>query len=186
MRKLLLIAVWFVAACRDDAVPPPPVSMTETAVGFYCQMELEEHPGPKAQVHLKDVSAPLFFAQVRDALAYQRMPEQSHEIAATYVSDMDRAPSWADPGEDNWIAAKDAYYVVGSDRAGGMGAAETVPFASPDGARDFANAHGGQVMRMTDIPDDALLAPADTGPATGDADDDYAERLRALMQKDAP
>lgn len=189
MRKLALIALLALAACREETAEiPPPVEMTASAVGHYCQMDLLEHPGPKAQIHLKDVSAPIFFAQVRDALAFQRMPEQSNIIAAIYVSDMDRAASWADPGATNWVAADAAWFVMGSQQAGGMGADEMVPFGSEAGAQAFAAKNGGKVLRMGDIPDSAVLAPANgsapaaTADDATDADADYLERLKAATK----
>ena len=190
MKKLALIALLALSACREETAEiPPPVEMTAAAVGYYSQMDLLEHPGPKAQIHLKDVSAPIFFAQVRDALAFQRMPEQNSVIAAIYVSDMDRAASWAEPGPNNWVAADAAWFVMGSQQAGGMGADEMVPFASETGAQAFAARNGGKVLRMNDIPDSAVLAPASApvagaapGPDDADADADYLDRLKAATK----
>ena len=187
----LAAAVLALAGCREEAAAPPePVKMTTQAVGHFCQMNMREHPGPKAQVHLDGLpGAPLFFSQVRDAIAYRRMPEQSHAITAIYVSDMGAAPSWQSPGADNWIAAAQAHYVIGSERVGGMGAPELVPFSDRADARAFAARHGGRVVPLADIPDAAVLAPVAEGDATtpaapGDTgkDDDagYAARLRAL------
>lgn len=133
--------------------------MTDEALGHYCQMALGEHPGPKAQVHLEGLDAPLFFSQVRDAIAYQRMPEQSRPIRAIYVSDMAQAPSWNDPGIDNWAPAEEVHYVVGSRTAGGMGAPELVPFSDHGAAETFAKENGGSVRTLAEIPDATVLAP---------------------------
>jgi len=144
MIRLALIALLALAACKEDrADAPPPVELTAEAVGHFCQMDLIGHPGPKAQVHLDGLPFPLFFSQVRDALAYARMPEQSHIIAAIYVNDLGAAPSWEEMGAENWIAAGAAHYVIGSDRAGGMGAPEAVPFTDAGAAQAFAARHGG-------------------------------------------
>lgn len=182
---LTLVAA--LAACREEAtVQPEPVALSASSVGHYCQMNMLEHPGPKAQVHLEGLpGAPLFFSQVRDAVAYQRMPEQSHAITAIFVSDMGKAPSWEAPGRDNWIAATEAHYVVGSSRKGGMGAPELVPFATRQGAEQFAARHGGHVSRLADIPDAAALAPVAAADPARDGNHDakgYAERLRALSR----
>lgn len=185
MKPLVTLALLvLLAACRDETETPQPVTMTEEALGHYCQMNLLEHPGPKAQVHLKDMPVPLFFTQVRDALAYQRMPEQAAEITAIYVSDMAAAPSWENPGANNWMAPDDAVFVTGSNRDGGMGAPEVVPFSDPAAADEFIGAYGGQAVRLDEIPDSELLAaqdkPATTDSDAGDAEPDYAARLRAL------
>ncbi len=184
--KRALLVLMLLAACREEtAALPDPVPLTEEAVGHYCQMDLFEHPGPKAQVHLDGLPGmPLFFSQVRDAVAYQRMPEQSHTILGIYVNDMGAAPSWEDTGPTNWIPADTAYFVVGSKRAGGMGAPELVPFADPAKANAFAAENGGAVMRLTDIPDEDVLTPVALEGDIGATDDaDYEERLRALSQK---
>lgn len=158
---VLLAVTLSLAACgeQETAARPDAVPMTEETVGHYCQMNLSEHPGPKAQVHLDGVADPLFFSQVRDAIAYQRMPEQSHAIRAIYVSDMAVATSWERPGLGNWIAAETALYVVGSEIMGGMGAPELVPFSDPAAAEDFVARHGGVVLELAAIPDEEILAP---------------------------
>lgn len=157
---LLLLAL---AACREEeaAVTPDPVTMSEEALGFYCQMTLAEHPGPKGQIHLRGMPAPIFFSQVRDAVAYLRMPEQSHAVTAVYVSDMGSAESWDAPGASNWIAADSAHFVVGSDRIGGMGAPELVPFADRAAAERFTLAHGGTVLALDEIDDRLVLEPVE-------------------------
>lgn len=162
-RILLICCALAMCACRSETTVdrPKPVSMTRDALGHYCQMNLSEHPGPKAQVHLEGVPAPLFFAQVRDAIAYQRMPEQSDAIRAIYVSDMAKADSWSNPGIDNWAPAEEAFYVVESRVSGGMGAAELVPFGDQIAAEKFIEKNGGAVLRLSQIPDTMVLAPVD-------------------------
>lgn len=175
--KRLILALLLLTACKEQAPVPLPVAMTADSTGYFCQMDILGHPGPKAQVHLATYpGAPLFFSQVKDAVAYLRMPEQIDTVTATYVSDMGAAPSWADPGATNWIAADKAVYVVGSTAKGGMDAPEFVPFSDPAKAQAFAAQNGGQVLPLAEIPASALS----TGPATNDSDADYAARLHAL------
>ncbi|SMX49333.1 nitrous oxide reductase accessory protein NosL [Maliponia aquimaris] len=164
MTRLIVLALLALAlgACKKEVAERPlPVSMTAEAVGHYCQMDLLEHPGPKAQVHLDGLPDPLFFSQVRDAIAYQRMPEQSHAIAAIYVSDMGVAPSWQSPGADNWIAAESAVFVVGASINGGMGAPELVPFADRSAAEAFVADNGGEILSLAAVPDDTVLTPVE-------------------------
>jgi copper chaperone NosL len=183
MIRVILIALLALASCKEDsAEAPDPVELTAEAVGHFCQMNLIGHPGPKAQVHLDGLPFPLFFSQVRDALAYARMPEQSHVIAAIYVNDLGAAPSWEEMGAGNWIAADAAHYVIGSDRAGGMGAPEAAPFADPAAAQEFAARHGGTVMGLADIPDAALLVPVTTAEENPADADDFRRRLKALSR----
>ena len=184
MKRAFLICALLLSACQEEAQDVSPVALTAESVGHYCQMQLLEHDGPKAQVHMKGYPGkPLYFSQVRDAVAYSRLPEQDGVILAIWVNDMG-APgaTWAQPGAGNWIDAKTAHYVVGSTVEGGMGAPELVPFADLDKAADFATQNGGAVMSLTAIPDSAVIAPvALPGDAISDAD--YSNRLKALSDK---
>lgn len=178
---LLAAALALLSACKEDiAQSTAPQDMTPETLGHYCQMNLLEHPGPKAQIFLEGSPAPLFFSQVRDAIAYARGPEQIALILAIYVNDMGTAgATWDQPGDGNWIAAEKAFYVVGSARPGGMGAPEAVPFSSREGAAAFALAEGGKVLALADITDAMVLTPVETGADQGN-DDDYLGRLRTL------
>lgn len=160
------VAIALLAGCGGEgpAVIPPPVAMTAEAVGHYCQMNVLDHEGPKAQVHLAGIAEPLWFTQVRDAFVFDRLPEETAEVAIIYVSDMGAAKSWADPGADNWIAANKAVYVIGSARRGGMGAPELVPFGNEAAAERFAAESGGTVVPYSDISDEMVLAPVEVDP----------------------
>ncbi|MCF6232638.1 MAG: nitrous oxide reductase accessory protein NosL [Rhodobacteraceae bacterium] len=162
MKHLIFIAILALAACREEAsVVPDPIPMTKEALGHYCQMNIADHGGPKGQIHLAGQLQPLFFAQARDVIAYLKTPEREAEITAVYVSDMGAALSWRYPGENNWIAADQAIYVIGAGVAGGMGAPEIVPFADHDGARAFIATYGGRAVTFEQIPADAALGPVD-------------------------
>lgn len=183
---LLLLAITL-AACKEDvATRPEPMPLTAEAVGHYCQMDLLEHPGPKAQVHLEGLDHPLFFSQVRDAIAYQRMPEQSHAITAIYVNDMAApAASWEHPGAENWIDATAAHYVIGSDATGGMDAPELVPFLDAKDASDFADMRGGQVLQLAEVADSEVLSAVPIAPDSTDRaeEDDFEARLNQLSRE---
>ncbi|MCB6177982.1 nitrous oxide reductase accessory protein NosL [Rhodobacter sp. Har01] len=184
--KRALLLILFLTACKQDAQDISPVALTEQAVGHYCQMDLLEHPGPKAQVHLEGLPAmPLFFSQVRDAVAYSRLPEQDGVILAIYVNDMG-APgaTWEIPGATNWIPATTAHYVMGSRAEGGMGAPELVPFVDLDKAAAFAAANGGSVVALAAVPDAAVIAPVALDGRADPVDDaDYDQRLKSLSDK---
>ncbi len=181
IRLLSIIALVSLVACKEEALQDvSPLPLTAEAVGHFCQMNLFEHEGPKAQAHLGGLpQMPLFFSQVRDVIAYARLPEQTQEILAVWVNDMGaQGATWSDPGNNNWIAADEAHYVVGSQMVGGMGAPDFVPFSDSAKADVFAALNGGLVMRLAEIPDDAVLSPV---ALDGDSDDaDFELRLRAL------
>ncbi len=168
MKRLSLLAAlclsaFTLSACQEEEakLPPAPVELTQTALSYFCQMNIAEHGGPKGQIHLEGFAAPLFFAQVRDLVAYLKGPERDADITAIYVSDMGAAISWAEPGSDNWVAANEAFFVINSPVAGGMGAPEIVPFARADDAEKFTARYGGTVTSLANIPAEAALGPVD-------------------------
>ena len=162
MRYLLILASLSFAACKEEVTDlPDAMPMTEDVLSYFCQMQVISHAGPKGQVHLEGYPAPLFFAQVRDLIAYLKSPERDADILVVYVSDMGSAPSWGQPDAADWIAAKDAHFVVGANVAGGMGAPEIVPFATQLDADAFTARYGGAVVSLEEIPDDAALGPVD-------------------------
>ena len=75
-------------------------------------------------------------------------------------------PTGKRPEAGAWADARSAWFVIDSSRAGGMGAAEAVPFGTEPPARAFATAHGGRVVRLDEIPDDYVLGwtPQENAP----------------------
>lgn len=164
---LAFVACVFMSGCEESVTisAPTPTAMTEEALGYYCQMGLMEHQGPKAQIHVSHLDQPLWFSQVRDAVAFTRLPEETAEVTAIYVSDMATAETWAHPGTENWIDANEAFFVLDSRKHGGMGAPEAVPFSTAEAAGSFIAEHGGKVVRFSEIPDAYVLAPVDVSAA---------------------
>ena len=164
MKRLFGIAMalgMMLAACSEEpgVDAPAPVATTPDATGHYCGMLLAEHAGPKGQILLKSANQPVWFTSVRDTFTFLELPEEPKDIAAVYVSDMGKAPSWEKPGDDNWILADKAVYVVESDRVGGMGGAEAVPFGEEASAKAFIEEHGGRVVPF----DEATIEMAKEG-----------------------
>ncbi len=173
MKRLVVLLLLMAGGCNDPNITAAvaPVTMSTEALGHYCQMNVLEHDGPKAQVHLAGNPHPIWFVQIRDAFAFERMPEQSADVAAIFVNDMG-APGarWEAPGNDNWIAAPDAVYVIGSDRRGGMGVPDLIPFATQQDAAAFTKRHGGKVIAYSDISNELVLAPVDVDLPSGEGD----------------
>jgi copper chaperone NosL len=179
MKRALLFAL-ALGACKEEMVQnTDPLPLAPETLGYFCQMNLLEHEGPKGQAHLEGLpGAPLFFSQVSDLVTYLRLPEQSNTVLAIYVSDMGAdGATWERPGAANWTDARTATYVVGAAVTGGMGAPELAPFADPAKAKAFVALHGGALMGLEAIPDSAL---SPLTPDVAEGDDDYARRLKSL------
>jgi len=158
-------------ACGDEtpqqsASVPAPNEITRDDIGYYCNMIVADHLGPKGQVHIGGREEPLWFSSVRDTIVFTMLPEEPKNIAAIYVNDMGRA-SWEHPEAGTWIDAREAWYVVGSNKVGGMGAPEAVPFAEKTDAEAFADRHGGQVTALDGVPRDYVLNDASQSMQAG-------------------
>ncbi len=168
--SLLVLALTGIglSACERDAPPaaPPPAAETPVeATGHYCGMLLSEHAGPKGQIHLASRAEPVWFTSVRDTIAFLRLPEEARDITAVYVNDMGRARQWDQPEAGAWVSLEEAWFVVESDRVGGMGAPEAVPFSTQASAESYVQAHGGRIQRLADIPDEYVIGPVGTTEA---------------------
>jgi copper chaperone NosL len=170
---LAVLVALSLSACKEEAVMPEPLTLTDEAIGRYCGMMLAEHEGPKGQVFIRGISEPLWFSSVRDAVAFTLLPEEPKDIAAIYVSDMGAAASWADPGSDNWTDARTASFVIGGSAEGGMGGAEAVPFADKARAETFAAETGGQVVGFDAIPSDYVLGGQKPSPPAEEEPHDH-------------
>ncbi len=165
------LIVLIVSACGNEGgvATPTPEEIGGDAIGYYCGMMVKNHGGPKAQVHLRGKPEPLWFVSVRDAIAFTLLPEEPKSISVIYVTDMTSA-EWQHPEAEmkNWIEADGAFYVIDSDRNGGMGAPEAVPFSHQADAEDFAREHLGRVVALADIPENYVLgAGVELYPVSG-------------------
>lgn len=147
-----------VSACLQDPAleKPAPEPLTREAEGHYCGMIIADHPGPKAQLFVAGRDKAVWFSSVRDAIAFTMLPEETDDIAVFYVTDMTGFQNWQIPPAQ-WIEIQQAYFVIGSRMRGGMGAMETVPFATNVAAQDFASEYGGMVVRFDDVPTEYVL-----------------------------
>lgn len=168
---IALVAALALTGCKEKAAGPPPAAhkLTADAVGHYCGMNVEEHPGPKGQIILASRREPIWFSSARDAFSFTMLPEEPKDIRAVYVSDMAKASSWDRPGADNWVEARQAFFVIESRMKGGMGGDETVPFSDHATAAKFAAQNGGRVVTFNEVPREYVLEGS--APAAGGEQD---------------
>lgn len=159
-----IAAATALVGCGKEAAPPPaplPDEVSYASIGHYCGMPLADHDGPKGQIHLSGQVEPVWFSSVRDTIAFTRLPEEPRDITAIYVNDMGHVKNWAHPEPGTWTDARQAWFVINSDKRGGMGAPEAVPFSDKTAAEAFQALHHGRVVRMVEIPDSYVLGPVD-------------------------
>ncbi len=126
-----------------------------------CGMTVVAHPGPKGQVCLRDGEI-LPFCSTGDLLSWAWQPESAPSIEQMYVHDLSLT-GWDSPGDDAWMDAEEAWYVVGHERRGAMGK-PPAPFSVREDAEAFAGEHGGRVYTYRDLDWDIIRPPEDGGP----------------------
>jgi copper chaperone NosL len=190
-RRALSLSIPFVmlalAACQKESVKTPaPQEYSKDTVAEFCGMGLAEHPGPKAQIFVRGLPNPRWFASVHDAFAYTMLQETPKDIAAIYVNDMGKAKNWEHPEPGTWIEARKAIYVIESRKRGGMDQNEAVPFSSREAAEAFAKEEGGRLVSFEEIPKSYILASAEPGPpASNDGLNRDSESAHDRTENDA-
>ena len=155
--------VLLLGACSGEAPPAQPV---EPSADTFCTldgMSLADYPGPKAQIFYGN-DPPVFFCDTVEMFAMILEPEGQRHIRAVFTQDMAKT-GWEHP-QGNWIDARTAFYVVGSQKNGSMGPT-FASFAQRADAESFAGKYGGKVLAFSEVtPDMADLrggAAHDTG-----------------------
>lgn len=139
-------------ASRDDATALGPVPIASGDECHVCGMLIEEMPGPKGESVLP--GAVRKFCSTAELFGWWLQPENRQGQARLYVHDMSQA-DWRHPDDARLIDATRAYYVVGIQRPGGMGAT-LASFADEEAATRLAAEEGGRVLRFDEI-DQAVL-----------------------------
>lgn len=135
-----------------------PQNVTRDDIGYYCNMIIEDHAGPKGQIILTDTDKAIWFTSVRDAVAFNLLPDESKNIAAFFVTAMDET-EWNHPekNNNNWIEAQSALYVINSKQRGGMGQMEVIPFKLQKSASEFVQQYDGNIVSYVNIPRNYIL-----------------------------
>lgn len=147
LRVLRTAAVALALAACTHTVVPQAIEPTDAATCSLDDMLLADFPGPKGQI-LYDRGEPDFFCDTVELFSAYLQPEQQRRVLAVYTQDMAHA-AWEKP-RGHWIDAKSAFYVIGSRKTGSMG--PTIgAFGDEAGAKAFAQANGGKVLRFEQI-----------------------------------
>jgi copper chaperone NosL len=140
------------AACNKPTASEAPQEITAGTACSLDGMILSEFPGPKAQIHYA-TGEPDFFCDTFEMFSIYLQPEQKKRISGIYTQDMGKT-DWEKP-QSNWIDARQAYYVLGSNKTGSMGPTLAAFARQPD-AENFAKKFGGKVLRFEQVTPDMV------------------------------
>ena len=146
LRIGVLLALWVVSAgvCAAADAPPTPGPKDRCAT---CGMFVAKYPSWVATIAYVDGSH-RFFDGPKDLFRFRQTNDDGGlEVSEIWVTDYYTTKP---------IKARDAFFVLGSDVLGPMGA-ELVPHASLDHAESFRADHGGEPPLAFDDIDAAVL-----------------------------
>jgi len=132
---LLFAPLHFVCAEATDAV-------TEQSRCSVCGMFVAKYPNWLAQIQYQDLAQTRFFDGPKDMMVFYFNPEQYGGPPRADIKDM----FVKDYYSLNWLSARDAFYVIGSDIYGPMGH-ELIPFENRAAAESFSKDHHGKEIR---------------------------------------
>lgn len=114
-----------------------------------CGMKVAKYPEWIAQVELADGRVEMFDGP-KDMLVFYFTPEE-YEAQSAITSLVVK-----DYYSQEWLDAKAAFYVIGSDVYGPMGK-EFIPFSSKEAAENFVRDHHGErILLFSDIDNDLV------------------------------
>ncbi|WP_077284050.1 nitrous oxide reductase accessory protein NosL [Cognaticolwellia aestuarii] len=154
LRKLLLsIVLVAVIGCSEQSeqqqVIHQAVAIESSDECHLCGMLITNFSGPKAELFRKGVTeadgnSVKKFCSTRDMFSFYLDPENKRNVTTILVHDMSKAP-WNAPNDGYFIDARNAWYVVGSEKMGAMGKT-LASFSAKADADAFAKEFGGTVI----------------------------------------
>lgn len=159
--RTLAVAVMLAAFLAGCSEPEKQVTEKPDAVHFesgdechVCGMIITNFDGPKGQAITAREQATRKFCSTRDMFSWALQPENAKRDHTIYVHDMAQT-DWEHPDDTALIDAREAFFVVGSERKGAMGPT-LASFASQVTAADFVNEFGGEIVAFKDVTMDHL------------------------------
>ncbi|MDX5386689.1 MAG: nitrous oxide reductase accessory protein NosL [Alteromonadaceae bacterium] len=141
------------AGCSSDeqqtAAKPDPVHFDSGDECHVCGMVITNFPGPKGQAFTERQQHTRKFCSTKDMFAWFLQPENENRDHTLYIHNMAET-HWDHPDDTHLIDAREAFYVVGSERTGAMGPT-LASFETESEATDFAATYGGEILSFGDI-----------------------------------
>ncbi len=119
-----------------------------------CGMIISNYPGPKGETYSKSSDSVNKFCSTRDLFSFVLQPENTRQVKEIYVHDTCKTP-WQRPEDEYFIDAREAWYVIGSEKTGAMGKT-LASFGKKADAEVFIGEFGGKLYSFEEITIDVL------------------------------
>jgi len=150
---------------EQTTAKPDPVHFESGDECHVCGMVIGNFPGPKGEAISEKDQHVRKFCSTKDMFAWMLQPENVNRDHTLYVHDMAQT-EWESPDDAALIDARDAFFVVGSDRTGAMGPT-LASFSTDDAAHGFMMEHGGEVLKYSEITMEHLNTGMPMGEMSG-------------------
>ncbi|MDH5490406.1 MAG: nitrous oxide reductase accessory protein NosL [Myxococcales bacterium] len=146
---LLALLAWGGPGCGSEEAAPAAATQAEPIADHECAscgMIVREQPSPRGQLVHRDGTR-LFFCSIDDLMVYRKAPSPHGAIRAIFVeaNDPEADPIPHDLRPRPWIAAAEAFFVVGAPRERIMGPPVLV-YAERAAATRVAERVGGEAI----------------------------------------
>jgi len=158
---LTVLLTVVITACSDQSeqqkVIHKAIAMESNDECHLCGMLITHFDGPKGEIFRKEQGNKVMkFCSTRDMFSYYLDPENTRNVSQMLVHDMSKMPWGSDSINDKYfIDAKNAWYVVGSEKTGAMGKT-LASFSSQSDAQAFAQEFGGKTLSFNEVNQDSL------------------------------
>lgn len=155
--RILVVAICslMLLACNDENSQQhmlhQAVAIESSDECHLCGMLITNFPGPKGELFRNGVTKAQGnvvkkFCSTRDLFSFYLDPEHTRNVTSILVHDMSKAP-WDAPNDGYFINAREAWFVINSEKKGAMGKT-LASFSKKVDAKAFAKEFGGQVLNF--------------------------------------
>ena len=159
--RIISVALMLVLGVACSEQESPEKAMVRQAVAIeqadechLCGMIISNYPGPKGETYNKSSDTVNKFCSTRDLFSFVLQPENTRQVKEIYVHDMSKTP-WQRPEDEYFIDAREAWYVIGSEKKGAMGKT-LASFGQKADAEVFIKEFGGKLYSFEEITIDVL------------------------------
>ncbi len=126
-----------------------PVAYNLSDACHVCGMLVQEIAGPKGQVYDNRSKQVKKFCSTSEMLFWYLQPENKSNVTSIFVHDMTNN-AWDRPDDRQMIPAREAFYVVGSNKKAAMGKT-IVTFRTSIAAAKFLEEFGGEMITFNGL-----------------------------------
>lgn len=153
-----LFFIFILSNCSDSSqqqISHPAIAFESGDECHVCGMIITRLPGPKGQAFDKRSNNTKKFCSTLDLISWYLQPDNKPNVAEIYVHDMAQT-DWDTPDDTKLIPAKNAFFVIGSNKKAAMG--KTIAsFSTLQDAERFQKEWHGTILKFNQLSIEIIL-----------------------------